>query len=113
MSDCTFCRIAEGEIPAHVVAENDEFMAFEDIRPRAPVHLLVIPREHVTSLEEMGALPHDLGGRMLKFIAEAARDAGVHDSGYRVICNTGPDSGQEIVHLHWHVIGGRRLGGMV
>jgi histidine triad (HIT) family protein len=112
MSDCIFCKIAAGEIPAQVVAEDDEFIAFADLQPLAPVHLLVIPRRHVASLNEVGELGTDAGGRLLGFIAATARSAGVADSGYRLITNTGPDPGQEVMHLHWHVIGGAPLGGM-
>ena len=111
--DCIFCRIAAGEVPAEVVAQDDDFVAFRDVRPLAPVHLLVIPREHVASLDEAEALDADASARALAFIAATARSAGVAETGYRVITNTGPDAGQEVMHLHWHVIGGARLGGMV
>ena len=113
MSDCIFCRIAAGEIPADVVAQDDDFVAFRDVRPLAPVHVLVIPRAHVASLDEAEALERTpRPGRSL-FIAATARSAGVAATGYRVITNTGPHAGQEVMHLHWHVIGGTRLGGMV
>ena len=78
----------------------------------APVHVLVVPRRHVASLDELDGLPGDARAEMLSFIVAVARRVGVDRSGYRVVTNTGPDSGQEIAHLHWHVIGGRRLGGM-
>ena len=113
MSDCIFCRIAAGDIPADVVAQDDDFVAFRDVRPLAPVHLLVIPRSHVASLDEAEELSAEASARALAFIAATARSAGVAESGYRVITNTGPDAGQEVMHLHWHVIGGARLGGMV
>jgi len=112
MSDCIFCRIAAGEVPAEVVAQDGDFVAFRDARPVAPVHLLVIPRRHVASLDQAEALGDGASARALGFIAAAARSAGVAESGYRVITNTGPDAGQEVMHLHWHVIGGARLGGM-
>ena len=111
--DCIFCRIAAGEVPADVVAQDDEFVAFRDVRPLAPVHLLVIPRSHVASLDEADALGPEASARALAFIAATARSAGVAETGYRVITNTGPHAGQEVMHLHWHVIGGTRLGGMV
>ena len=95
------------------MAEDDHFLAFRDVRPLAPVHLLVIPRKHVASLDEVEALGAEASSRALEFIAATARVAGVAESGYRVITNTGPDAGQEVLHLHWHVIGGTRLGGMV
>jgi histidine triad (HIT) family protein len=111
-ADCIFCRIAAGEIPAEVVAQDERFVAFADLHPLAPVHLLVVPRRHIASLDELDADAGAAGGPMLSFIAETARAAGVARSGYRVITNTGPDAGQEVMHLHWHIIGGRPLGGM-
>ena len=112
VAGCVFCRIAAGEAPAHVVASDERFVAFTDLHPVAPTHVLVVPRSHVESLDELDGLPSDTRAAMLSFIAEVARRAGVARSGYRVVANTGPDSGQEIRHLHWHVIGGRRLGRM-
>jgi histidine triad (HIT) family protein len=111
-ADCIFCRIAAGEIPADMVAHDEHFVAFADLHPVAPVHVLVVPRRHVASLDELGAPADDLQAAMLSFIAETARGAGVARSGYRVVANTGPDAGQEVMHLHFHIIGGRRLGGM-
>jgi histidine triad (HIT) family protein len=110
--DCIFCRIAAGRVPAELVNEDEHFLAFPDVRPHAPVHLLVIPRTHVASLDEAEALDPEASARALAFIAATARAAGVAESGYRVIANTGPDAGQEVAHLHWHIIGGTRLGGM-
>ena len=112
MSDCIFCRIAAGEIPADVVGQTDEFVAFNDINPAAPVHVLVIPRRHLVSPDEIEKLAPGASGRLLSFIAATACDAGVADSGYRLVTNAGPDSGQEVQHLHWHILGGRRLGSM-
>jgi histidine triad (HIT) family protein len=110
--DCIFCKIAAGQIPAELVNEDEHFVAFPDARPHAPVHLLVIPRTHVASLDEAEDLAPEASARVLAFIAATARSAGVAKSGYRVITNTGPDAGQEVAHLHWHIIGGARLGGM-
>ena len=115
MSDgagCIFCAIAAGEVPAEVVASDERFVAFSDRRPVAPTHLLVVPRAHVGSLDELEGLPEQTRGEMLSFIVEVARRAGLVESGYRVVANTGPDARQEVMHLHWHVIGGRRLGGI-
>jgi histidine triad (HIT) family protein len=112
-SDCIFCRIAAGDIPAELVNEDEHFVAFPDVRPLAPLHLLVVPRAHVCSLDEAEALGPEASARALGFIAATARRVGVAESGYRVITNTGPDACQEVQHLHWHVIGGARLGGMV
>lgn len=105
-STCIFCRIARGEIPATIVGETDTALAFRDLDPRAPVHFLVVPRKHITSL----AHPADaetLGG-MLALVAEAARTEGL-TGGYRVVVNTGPDGGQTVPHLHAHVLGGRHM----
>ena len=112
MTDCIFCRIAAGEIPAEVVGQTDEFMAFADVNPVAPVHLLVIPRRHVTSLDGVEQLGLGTSGRLLAFVAAVAREAGVAQSGYRVVTNVGADAGQQVLHLHWHILGGERLGGM-
>jgi histidine triad (HIT) family protein len=111
-TDCTFCRIAEGEKAAEVVAANDEFVAFRDAHPLAPVHVVVLPRQHLTSLDVVEQLGPDAVGRLLHFVAAVAREQGVHETGYRVVTNIGPDAGQEVFHLHWHLIGGRRLGEM-
>jgi histidine triad (HIT) family protein len=111
-SDCIFCRIAAGEVPADVVAADDEFVAFRDAHPVAPVHALVVPRLHITSLDIVEQLGPDGAGRLLHFAAATARALAVHETGYRVVANTGPDAGQEVFHLHLHVIGGRRLGEM-
>lgn len=113
MSDCIFCRIAAGEIPAGIVGETDEFIAFNDINPAAPVHILVIPRRHIEALADVETLGAGAAGRLLTFVTETARAAGVADGGYRVVVNNGPDARQEVQHLHWHIIGGERLGGMV
>jgi histidine triad (HIT) family protein len=112
MSECLFCRIAAGEIATEIVASDEEFVAFRDLHPLAPTHLLVVSRQHLRSLDEIDKLDEAAAGHMLRFAAAAARSAGVAASGYRVVSNVGPDAGQEIDHLHWHVIGGRPLGGM-
>ena len=105
-SDCLFCTLAaEGE---HVRADG-EFVALRDIDPKADVHLLVLPRRHVDTLRDVGAMPPDEAGRMVAFVAETAREAGLED--YRVIVNVGPGGGQTVFHLHWHVLGGGRLPG--
>jgi histidine triad (HIT) family protein len=104
--DCLFCRLAaDGD---HV-RKADGFVAVRDINPKAPVHLLVIPERHVESFREVDAFPADEAGKMLEFVADTAREAGLED--YRVIVNVGPAAGQTVFHLHWHVLGGGRLGG--
>jgi histidine triad (HIT) family protein len=106
---CLFCRIVAGEIPASVVARDDAFLAFADIAPKAPVHLLVIPSRHVASIAGVDALAERERAGMLPFIARVASEAGLDDSGYRVTTNHGADARQSVHHLHWHVMGGERL----
>jgi histidine triad (HIT) family protein len=104
--DCLFCKLAaDGE---HV-RKADGFVAVQDINPKAPVHLLVIPERHVESFRDVDAFPADEARKMLEFVADTAREAGLDD--YRVIVNVGPGAGQTVFHLHWHVLGGGRLGG--
>jgi histidine triad (HIT) family protein len=107
--DCLFCRVVAGEIPAAIAARDDRFLAFADISPKAPVHLLVIPVRHVPSLAGIGGLDEAERAAMLPFIARVATDAGLDDSGYRVTTNHGPDARQSVFHLHWHVMGGGSL----
>jgi histidine triad (HIT) family protein len=103
--DCLFCGlVAEGD-PGHA---SDGFVAVRDIAPKAPVHLLVLPERHVDTFRDVGAFPPDEAKRMLEFVAEAARAAGLED--YRVVVNVGPGAGQTVFHLHWHVLGGGTLG---
>jgi histidine triad (HIT) family protein len=107
MSDCLFCKIVAGEIPATSVAENEEYLAFRDISPQAPTHVLAIPKRHVPSLNEAddAAL---LGGLVL-FARDVARDEGLADDGYRVVINTNAGAGQTVFHVHAHVLGGRPM----
>lgn len=107
MPDCVFCKVARGEIPAAVVKRSDRLIAFSDINPQAPTHLLVIPVEHITSLDEA----HDaaLLGEMLRFAAELARESAIAGPGYRVVVNTNANGGQTVPHLHLHVLGGRAM----
>ncbi len=102
---CLFCRIVRGEIPAARVAETERCVAFRDIDPRAPTHVLVIPREHVASLNE--ATDATMLGELSLLAAKVARDEGIADGGYRTVVNTGPDAGQTVFHLHLHLLGGR------
>lgn len=112
MSDCIFCKIAAGEIPATVVHEDDEVLVFEDINPKAPVHLLIIPKQHMDTLNDPGPEHAPLLGKMTLRAAQLAKEKGVAEGGYRVLVNCNPDGGQEVFHLHMHLIGGRRLGPM-
>lgn len=109
MQDCLFCKIVAKEIPATIVAENDGAVAFDDINPAAPVHFLVVPRRHVASNDEIGEAHRDGLVACLELIRDAARAKGLTPGGYRVVTNTGPDAGQMVPHLHFHVLGGRQL----
>jgi histidine triad (HIT) family protein len=106
-ADCLFCRIVRKEIPAKVVAEDEHCVAFRDINPQAPVHILVIPREHVPSLNE--AQDAVMLGRLQLFAAELARTEGLAQRGYRTVINTNADAGQTVFHVHLHMLGGRKL----
>lgn len=107
MTDCVFCGIASGAIGATMVAETDDWVAFRDLEPRAPVHVLVIPRAHVSSLAALREGP--LGSELLLACAAVAGSEGLED-GYRVVTNVGEYGGQAVSHLHFHVLGGRRMG---
>ena len=116
MVDCIFCRIASGEIPSDFVLEDADFVAFRDLHPKAPQHVLVVPREHIPSLNDFES--PDLFERrpgvdaraLLRFIVLVAEELGIKESGYRALTNVGPDGGQEVRHLHFHVLGGEDLG---
>lgn len=110
MADCLFCKIVAGEIPAKIVKRSADAVAFHDIDPQAPVHVLVVPTRHVPAVRDAsGADGEALLGRTFAFAAEVARDLGLDDGGYRLVTNTGPDAQQSVAHLHVHVIGGRRM----
>ncbi len=108
--DCLFCRIVQGEIPSDRVLETDDLIAFRDIDPKAPTHVLVIPREHITSLSAAGEDHRDLLGSIQLAAAEVARREGVEAAGWRIVSNIGDEGGQSVGHLHYHVLGGRSLG---
>ncbi|MGB8649647.1 MAG: histidine triad nucleotide-binding protein [Mycobacteriales bacterium] len=107
--DCLFCKIVAGEVPATVVLETDRVLAFRDIAPQAPTHVLVIPKEHHTDIHELGESDPAYLGAVFAAAADVARQEGL-TGGHRIIANTGPDSGQTVFHLHVHVLGGRNLG---
>jgi histidine triad (HIT) family protein len=109
VTDCLFCRIVSGEVPAQFVYEDDAVVAFPDINPQAPVHVLVVPRRHVPDLTAAAEDP-DLVARVTAGAAKVAALQGIGDSGYRTVVNTGPDAQQSVQHLHVHVIGGRQMG---
>ncbi|MCA1796184.1 MAG: histidine triad nucleotide-binding protein [Desulfuromonadaceae bacterium] len=109
MKDCLFCKIVAGEIPARIVYEDEQVVAFEDVNPQAPEHLLVIPRRHIVSLAD--AEPEDaaLLGHIQCVIAELARARGCAEPGFRVVNNCNADGGQEVGHIHYHVLAGRKM----
>lgn len=107
---CIFCKIASGEMEAEVVHDEEGVLAFVDIDGKAPVHVLVIPKEHVSSLEEVGSLPDGVVKRILEVAQEVAEKMDVARSGYAFRINNGRDAGQEVFHLHAHVMGGRKMG---
>ena len=109
MTDCLFCRIVAGEVPAERVAETDHTVAFRDINPQAPTHVLVVPREHVESAATVGPEHGDVLVEMLGTARDVARGEGIADAGYRLVFNVGDDAGNTVPHLHLHLVGGRRM----
>lgn len=107
--DCVFCKIISGEIPSQRVYEDDDVYAFRDIAPQAPVHILVVPKEHIPSAAELRPDNSHLAAKCLEAVAEIAQDEGL-SGGFRVISNSGPDSGQTVFHLHFHLLGGKPFG---
>ena len=108
-TDCLFCRIIAREIPAEFVREDDRSVVISDINPQAPTHLLVIPREHLDSLDDASQKDETLLGHLLRVGAQVANAAGLGEGGYRTVINTGAGAGQSVFHLHVHVLGGRPL----
>jgi histidine triad (HIT) family protein len=107
MTDCLFCRLAHGEIPATIVRRAPGLVAFRDVNPQAPTHVLVIPIEHVASLDALS--DRDVAGNLLLYARDVARAEGLVQAGYRVVLNTNADGGQTVFHLHAHVLGGRAM----
>lgn len=107
--DCVFCRIANGETPATIIASNGESIAFQDLNPQAPVHVLVIPRDHVRSTKDLGARAGTVLASILGLAVETAHALGLDERGYRLVVNTGEDGGQSVDHLHVHLLGGRQM----
>ena len=110
MSDCIFCKIINKEIPSKIVFENDKVIAFHDITPQAPVHVIVIPKEHICCHNALNADNIDIVKDIHLAINEVAKIIGISDSGYRIINNCGADAGQTVMHMHYHVVGGTSLG---
>jgi histidine triad (HIT) family protein len=110
MTDCLFCKIAEKEIPARIVHEDDEVLAFEDIEPQAPVHLLVMPKKHIRTLNDLAPEDDAVAGRLLRVAAALAKERGIADRGWRAAVNVNRDAHQLVFHVHLHVLGGRAFG---
>lgn len=111
MADCIFCRIATGEIPATIVKRTPEAVAFRDLTPQAPTHVLIIPTRHLAAVRDArDAADASALGRLLQFAAEVATELGLDEGGYRLVTNTGKHGGQSVFHLHFHLLGGRPLG---
>ena len=110
MDDCIFCKIINGEIPSEKVYEDDEVLAFKDINPAAPIHILVVPKKHIESLLKLEDADYELVGKIQKVINKLAKDLNIEQEGFRVIVNCGKDAGQEVMHLHYHLLAGRKLG---
>ena len=110
MEDCLFCKIIKGEIPSKKVYEDDDVYAFYDIHPAAPIHILVIPKKHISSLVEIEKEDEALIGKIYTVINKIADEKGFKNNGYRVIVNCGKDGGQEVMHLHFHILAGKELG---
>lgn len=110
MDDCIFCKIIKKEIPSSIVYEDSEILAFRDINPVAPVHILVIPKKHISSLIDLNKEDELLIGRIYTVINKIAKQEEIDEKGFRVVVNCGEDGGQEVKHLHFHILGGKKLG---
>ncbi|WP_427339533.1 histidine triad nucleotide-binding protein [Caloranaerobacter sp. DY30410] len=109
MSDCIFCKIVNGEIPSNKVYEDDKVLAFEDINPQAPVHILVIPKEHIPSIKDINEDNIDIISHIHLVIKKLAKEKGIDQDGFRIVNNCGEKGGQTVGHLHYHLLGGRHL----
>ncbi|MCL6471684.1 MAG: histidine triad nucleotide-binding protein [Firmicutes bacterium] len=110
MAEDLFCKMVAGEIPVDKVYEDEDILAFRDIRPQAPTHILIIPKKHIAMLADATEKDEELLGKLLFAASKIAKQEGIAESGYRVVINNGPDSGQEVYHIHIHLLGGRKLG---
>ncbi len=109
--DCIFCQIADGKIPGEILYQDEEMIAFRDINPQAPTHLLIIPKRHILSLAHLSDADTPLIGHMTKVANQLAKEEGIFESGYRLVINCGEQGGQLVPHLHMHLLGGRSLSG--
>lgn len=110
MEDCLFCKIIKGEIPSEKVYEDEDILAFKDVEPAAPIHILVIPKKHIDSLAQIQEVDETVIGKIYRVINIIAQEQGFKENGYRVIVNCGKDGGQEVMHLHFHLLAGKKLG---
>ena len=110
MNDCIFCKIINGEIPSDKVYEDEEILAFRDITPQMPIHILVIPKKHITSIAKLEISDERLVGKIFTVINTIAHDLGIDKTGFRVISNCGEDAGQTVKHLHFHILAGAKMG---
>jgi histidine triad (HIT) family protein len=110
MTDCLFCKLLAGEIPASIVYEDERVVAFKDINPQAPTHILLIPRRHIATLNDLGPEDDGLVGELTRRAAAIAKEQGHADRGYRVVFNCNADAGQTVFHIHLHLVGGRKFG---
>jgi histidine triad (HIT) family protein len=110
MADCLFCRIVKREIPASIVYEDDRVLAFNDINPQGPTHVLVVPKQHIATLNDLTAGDDQIVGEVIRRAAAIAKERGISVGGFRVVFNTNRDGGQTVFHIHAHIIGGRSLG---
>lgn len=110
MKDCVFCKIIKGELPADKVAETNTLLAFRDINPNAPTHILIVPKKHFASINEIGESEKEILGEAILMAKKIAKQLRIDQTGYRIVTNTGPDAGQIVEHLHFHLLGGKRLG---
>ena len=107
--DCIFCKIVKGEIPGDIVYQDDKVLAFNDIDPKAPVHVLIVPRDHIPGIADIEDEQKALMGHILSVASRIASEKGIGESGFRVVVNSGRDAGQAVLHIHFHVLGGRAL----
>ena len=110
MMDCIFCRIISGEIQSDILYQDEQAVAFRDVNPKAPVHLLVVPRKHIESVAELTEDEAPILGHLVAVANRLAREAGISEKGYRLVVNCGPHGGQVVPHLHLHLLGGRQMG---
>ena len=109
MSECLFCRISSKKVPAKIIYEDSDAVAFEDVHPQAPVHLLIIPRKHISTSLEIPPEDNSLIGHLFQVAGELAKEKGIAERGFRLVLNTNPEAGQSVYHIHLHLLGGRQM----